>query len=175
MLTIILLVTFSIIIIRLSESSREKPAKNRIGTVMTYSLILGGLMSMIIKAPIEESWTAEVAISLLAAVLAVGLVVWASSITNRYHLEKRTYPSESTYVIKSLTSGFSVMLLFLSIGCFAMAVREAITISSMVDRTLLTRASMVSAPELSIEGVGIATVVLGFGVLVFEGWQSRKG
>ena len=167
MLTIILLVSMALFAIKHNEHRRREDKRDRLGTVLTYSIMFGGLLALLYQTPINNRWDLDGAVLLTAAFFAILTYLWATSITKRYKLEKRAYVDEPIYVWKSLMSGFAVMLYFVCMAGTGMVIRGLILILTLVDQLYL------AVPEMTVDGVAITTIVLGVGVFIFDLWQSR--
>lgn len=171
MLTIILLVSLALYTIRRNEH-RRRDKSDRLGTVLTYSIMLGGAFALMYQTPFDDRWDLDGAMVLTAAFIAILSYLWATSITKKYYLENKTYVAEPAYVWKSFMSGFAVMLLFLTVACTGIVIRGLILILTLVDRFIYGQMYL-AVPEMTVDGVAAATIVLGIGVLIFDLWQSR--
>lgn len=172
MLTIILLVSMALFAIKHNEHRRRKDKRDRLGTVLTYSIMFGGLLALLYQAPINNRWDLDGAVLLTAAFFAILTYLWATSIAKRYKLEKRTYVDEPIYVWKSLMSGFAVMLFFVCMAGTGIVIRGLILVFTLVDRYVYGQMYL-AVPEMTVSSVAITTIVLGVGVFIFDLWQSR--
>ena len=162
MLTVFLLVSIGIFAINNNEKKNDR---YRLGTILTYSIILSGIFILTCSVP--------TAIGLALGIVGLGTCLWLKKITNRYRLGSKTYISESMYVWKSFISTFSAILIFGTIALFGIGIMSLAELAAMIDRALLDRLYFIEVPELSAGSVGVATLVVGVGVFILSLFQPR--